>query len=85
MDNPAVFSTDRLARHGCMLLGMLLLPLMVMLSFDFGVTWDEKFRQENGRYVADYLTSGSADASSFSDTDFLYGGLFDGLCALIQP
>ena len=54
-----------------------LLPLMVVLSGDFGVTWDELARQQYGERVFDYY-QGRAGLDRFqTDGSRAYGGLFD--------
>ena len=61
-----------------------LLPVMVLASFDFGVTWDEKARHRYGELVWEFLT-GSRQRSSFAETGgHLYGGLFDVICAGLE-
>ena len=56
-------------------LAMLLLPLMVTVSLDFGVTWDEGARHANGVRVWEYL-AGGRDPSLLRG-GHVYGGLFD--------
>lgn len=54
-----------------------LLPLMVWLSRDFGVTWDEQRRQQFGELLLEYY-QGKAGLHDFqTDGSRLYGGLFD--------
>ena len=54
-----------------------LLPLMVVLSGDFGVTWDELARQQYGESVFEYY-QGRAGLDRFqTDGSRAYGGLFD--------
>ena len=54
-----------------------LLPLMILLSHDFGVTWDEPVRQGFGKLIVEYY-QGKVGISRFqSDGARLYGGLFD--------
>ena len=54
-----------------------LLPLMVVLSDDFGVTWDEQPRQRYGELVFEYY-QGKAGLDRFqTDGSRAYGGLFD--------
>jgi hypothetical protein len=58
-----------------------LLPLMILSSFQFGVTWDEKSRHKYGELIWEFY-GGLRDRSSFTETGgHLYGGLFDGICA----
>jgi hypothetical protein len=61
-----------------------ILPVMVLASFDFGVTWDEKDRHSYGIKVWEFL-QGLRDRSTFRETGgHVYPGLFDTLCAIIE-
>ena len=65
---------------------ILLLPLMLLLSRDFGVTWDEKIQQLYGERVWRFLTEG-LDDDWFRPGGlrmYLYGGLFDTACVAAQ-
>jgi len=54
-----------------------LLPAMVLASFHFGVTWDEKSRHHYGELIWDFYT-GVRGREAFPETGgHLYGGLFD--------
>ena len=76
---------DRNARDACLVLGLLLLPLMLALSLDFGVTWDEEVQQEYGEQVAAYFASGLSDRAALSYRNlYLYGGMFDLICVAVQ-
>ncbi len=67
------------------LLLALLLPVMGVLSFDFGITWDEPDHQMYGRLVLDFFTSGGQNTGSYSlYLNYLNGGLFDLICTLFQ-
>ena len=75
---------DRVAWWAFALTAAALLPLMVLASLDFGVTWDEKSRHFYGELVWGYLR-GVRDISYFPETGgHLYGGLFDTLCAIVE-
>jgi hypothetical protein len=66
---------------------LVLLPLMLVLSRDFGFTWDEKTQQLYGERVWRFLTEGRDDAWFRPGENFfvyLYGGLFDTLCVALQ-
>jgi 4-amino-4-deoxy-L-arabinose transferase-like glycosyltransferase len=66
---------------------VLLLPLMLVLSRDFGVTWDEKTHQLYGERVFRFLTQGlDDDWFRPGETLFIYvhGGLFDTVCVALQ-
>ena len=56
---------------------------MVLASFDFGVTWDEKDRHKNGELIWEFFR-GLRDRSSFGETGRLYGGLFDVICVAVE-
>ncbi len=61
-----------------------LLPAMLLLSRDFGITWDEKTHQMYGEAVWQFVTAG-ADSHWFHDWYmYLHGGLFDLLCVAAQ-
>jgi hypothetical protein len=61
-----------------------LLPVMVLASFDFGVTWDEKARHRYGELILEFF-KGTRGRSSFGETGgHLYGGLFDTICAALE-
>ena len=61
-----------------------LLPIFVLASFDFGVTWDEKTRHRYGEMIWEYLR-GLRSRSSFADYGGnSYSGLFDTLCAAVE-
>lgn len=66
---------------------LLLLPLMLVLSRDFGVTWDEKFHQLYGERVFRFLSQG-LDDDWFRPAEglfiYLHGGLFDTVCVALQ-
>lgn len=73
-----------LAQWTFVVLAAALLPLMVLASFHFGVTWDEKSRHRYGELVWEFLT-GARDRSSFPETGgHLYGGLFDVICVVAE-
>lgn len=61
-----------------------LLPLMVALSRDFGVTWDEPVRQRFGERIIQYYR-GEVGIDQFeTDGSRLYGGLFDATAVGLQ-
>ena len=66
---------------------LLLLPLMLVLSRDFGVTWDEKTHQLYGERVFRFLTERLDDDWFRPGGEifmYLVGGLFDTLCVAVQ-
>jgi len=65
-------------------ISVLLLILMPLLSFDYGITGDELVHKQNGENVLKYLTSGGADTTYRTYKNlYLYGGLFDASAAMI--
>ncbi len=85
MDKLLPAPLDRATRRATFVLGLLLLPAMLALSLDFGVTWDEELQQNYGQYVADYFASGFTDHAALTYRDlYLYGGMFDLLCVVTQ-
>ena len=65
-------------------LAAVLLPLMILASHDFGVTWDEKDRHRNGELIWAFIRGYRARAA-FSETGgHLYPGLFDTICAALE-
>ena len=72
------------ARQIFVVLSVLLLPTMVLASFDFGVTWDEDSRNTYGHKVLDFLR-GLRTRDEFRETGgHLYPGLFDTICAALE-
>jgi len=72
---------------GYRLFPVLLLPLMLVLSRDFGVTWDEKTHQLYGERVYRFLTTGQDDDWFRPGENlfiYLHGGLFDTICVAAQ-
>jgi hypothetical protein len=78
--NPA--TDDRAWRRAAWIAAALLLLLMLWMSRDFGVTWDEIHRQANGERIWG-LYQGIAQRSG-PDSGNLYGGLFDVLAVACQ-
>ena len=57
---------------------------MVLASFDFGVTWDEKDRHRNGEHVWMFLR-GLRSRAAFAETGgHVYPGFFDAICAALE-
>ena len=72
---------------GYRLFPVVLLPLMLVLSRDFGVTWDEKTHQLYGERVFRFLTERLDDDWFRPGGEifmYLVGGLFDTLCVAVQ-
>lgn len=77
---------SRVARWTFIAIAVLLLPLMLRASLDFGVTWDEKARHKYGELIWEFLRGlRPRDEFLIEDGGNLYGGLFDTLCAAIEP
>jgi hypothetical protein len=72
------------ARWTFVAIAVALLPIMILASFDFGVTWDEKHRREYGHFVWEFL-QGLRSRSAFAETGgHVYPGLFDTICAALE-
>jgi hypothetical protein len=57
---------------------LLMVPLMVRMALDSGISWDECKQLEYGERLLAWYRSGFTDRSSFTYVDlYLYGGLFD--------
>jgi hypothetical protein len=66
-------------------LAVALLPVMVLASFDFGVTWDEKSRHRYGELIWEFFRGLRARNTTYvEDGGHLYGGLFDTICAAAE-
>ncbi len=59
--------------------------LMVFLSFNYGIIWDEWIQSQYGKLVLRFILSGGAsrECLTFGQTMYLYGGLFDTLTATV--
>jgi hypothetical protein len=63
---------------------VVLLPVMVLASFDFGVSWDELGRHTYGEKVWEFVR-GLRSRSTFAETGgHVYPGLFDTICAAVE-
>jgi hypothetical protein len=79
------FDSPRAARRTFFAFCAVLLPIMILASFDFGVTWDEMDRHTYGVKVWEFLR-GLRDRSTFRETGgHVYPGLFDTICAAVEP
>lgn len=82
--DPAVRRAPAGARATFIALAAVLLPIMIVASFDFGVTWDEKERHRYGEYVWQFIR-GLRPRSAFAETGgHVYPGLFDTICAALE-
>lgn len=82
--HPALGPVPEVARRVFAVASLLLLPIMIAASFDFGVTWDEESRHRYGHRVLDFL-QGLRTREDFPETGgHLYPGLFDTLCAALE-
>src|SRR5262245_40552387 len=77
-------SSTRAARWTFVLLSIALLALMVILSRDFGVTYDEKGRSGYGAVIFEFLTGQRTRAQLPTDDGQYYGALFDVLCVAVS-
>lgn len=72
------------ARWTFLAIAAALLPIMILSSFDFGVTWDEKDRRRYGHLVWEFL-HGLRSRAAFAETGgHVYPGLFDTICAAFE-
>jgi hypothetical protein len=72
------------ARWAFVALAAALLPVMILASSDFGMTWDEKERRQYGFFVWQFLL-GQRSRSAFQETGgHLYPGMFDTICAAFE-
>ena len=80
---PAAGRSAVIAGRTFVALAAVLLPVMVLVSFDYGVTWDELSRHRYGMRVWDFVR-GLEPRSAFLETGgHVYPGLFDSLCAAL--
>ena len=62
----------------------LLLPFMLWVSTDFGVTFDEQQRQDHGERIFDFYHGETTHAAFQTDASRLYGGFFDVVAVGLQ-
>jgi hypothetical protein len=74
---------ERWWRRAAWMIAAALLPLMLSLSGDFGVTWDEIHRQANGERI--WLLYQGIVRDPATPAEHLYGGLFDVIAVALQP
>ena len=72
------------ARWAFMLVSVSLLPIMVLASYDFGVTWDEKARHLYGEHIWEFYSGLRSRSAFVEDGGHLYGGLFDVICVAVE-
>ena len=85
MPDPAPEPRSRRARlvdWSYRLFPLLLLPVLLLVSRDYGNTWDEKIHQINGETVWQFWKGTPVPAAH--PTIELYGALFDFLCVAVQ-
>jgi hypothetical protein len=68
------------------LAGLGLMVVVILGTFrDYGITWDAHYHMANGEHVLAYYASLFADTSVLTYHNlYLYGGLFDGIVALVN-
>jgi len=74
----------RLTRASAILFPLLLLPLMVVLSRDYGATWDEELQQRRGEQLVQYYTGKLSSLDVPADGAHLYGAPFDVLAVALE-
>lgn len=72
------------SRWGPVVLVALLLPFMLWVSADFGVTFDEWQRQRHGENIWRFYAGELTHEAFQADASRLYGGLFDVLAVALQ-
>lgn len=80
---PVAHGAERSWRLAAIALAVALLPLMLLVSRDFGVTWDEMHRQANGERI--WLLYQGIVREPDTPAEHLYGGLFDVVAVALQP
>ena len=76
--------SHRAARAAALLFSIVLLPLMLLVSPDYGATWDEDLQQRRGENIVAYY-SGRVHALDVSeDGSHFYGAPFDVLAVMVQ-
>ena len=83
MNAPDTASPEGRWRAAAWTIAVVLLPLMLWLSRDFGVTWDEIHRQANGERI--WLLYQGIVREPATPAEHLYGGLFDVIAVALQP
>ena len=68
------------------LAGLGLMFVIILATFrDYGITWDAHYHMANGEHVLAYYASLFADTTVLTYHNlYLYGGLFDGIVALVN-
>jgi hypothetical protein len=74
----------RLLGWGYRLFPLLLLPLMLLVSRDFGNTWDEKIHQIEGEIAWNFWRGVPLPEQPPDRASYLYGALFDVICVAVQ-
>jgi hypothetical protein len=86
MTHPSDFDTPTRSpdpwRIAALAVAVLLLPLLLRMSRDFGVTWDEIHRQANGERI--WLLYQGIVKEPATPAEHLYGGLFDVIAVGLQ-
>src|SRR5690242_9792652 len=80
---PRLDRADRLWAVAFWILAIASLGLMSVLSFDYGITWDEPIQDAYGQLIYSYYRSGLTDRSALHfGISIFYGGFFEVLCAV---
>jgi hypothetical protein len=74
----------RLLARAYRLYPVVLLPLLLVLSRDFGNTWDEKIHQIEGEIAFDFWRGVPLPEHAPDRASHLYGALFDVVCVAVQ-
>ncbi|MEW6468021.1 MAG: glycosyltransferase family 39 protein [Bacteroidota bacterium] len=84
MSLPALFSEERIKRRIFFACAALILAIMVSVSGDYGISWDEPLQKDYGNRILRYYSSGGKDTSYIDRAKLihLYGGLAETITAL---
>jgi hypothetical protein len=72
------------ARAAALLFPIVLLPVMLLVSPDYGATWDEELQQRRGENIAAYYSGRVEHLDVTEDGSHFYGAPFDVLAAGLQ-
>jgi protein-S-isoprenylcysteine O-methyltransferase Ste14 len=77
-------SRSRVARAAALLFPILLLPVMLLVSKDYGATWDEELQQRRGENIVGFYLGHVDHLDVTEDGSQFYGAPFDVLAVGLQ-
>lgn len=85
MISEMIADSDSFYRKAFILTASFACGMMVFLSFDYGIIWDEWIQSQYGKLVLRFILTGGAaqECLTFGKSMYLYGGLFDTLTATV--